>query len=590
MQKYNPKLKFIFLAILFFAFFGWAEKSWAGTFWVSSTGAATWNNCQSATPLSDSEACAYAIANANAVAGDTVYFRAGTYSGITGNAIDPSHSGAADNKITFSAYNNEDVQFVGSGLNSMAVDLDSEYGTIRSYIKVHDLHFTNFMKHLWIRKGGHNEISHCSFSGFPPEATTTDIQNVWSASYIYRQAQYNWIHHSSFGNWGACEPFGSDVGVVIQIGLETSLDDFTKYNIFENNTAYHGGHHVVSLNGTNNVYRNNYFYNDPWCPIGNPQYSTRIMFQTGADGDGKRNLVEGNRFGYGGPKNKDEIGGAGGTLAGAYNIWRKNIFIQIYTDALWMNKYSGQSDVIHNKVYNNTFWHGGYGEYQMKPGGAVPSNNWEWEYTHGIDVAEGDGSAVFDNVFKNNLFYQNRDYYGAAYSIIKHGRTIYGLKLPEHQILSNNWFDNEGDPKFVDISGTPDPTNGSQWDFNLRSDSPCRDSGAFLTTITSASGSGTSFAVADAGYFFDGWGIGAQVPDAGIIGDSVQLEGQTQSATITAVDYVDNIVTVDTSLNWTQNKGVALRYGGESPDAGAFEFVSGGDVTSPAAPSGLAVN
>lgn len=86
---------------------------------------------------------------------------------------------------------------------------------------------------------------------------------------------------------------------------------------------YHGGHHVISFNGVNNVYRNNYFYNDPWCPLSSPQYATRTFFQTGAEGDGRYNLVEGNRIGYGGPKNKDEIGGAGGTLSGDYNIWRK---------------------------------------------------------------------------------------------------------------------------------------------------------------------------------------------------------------------------------------------------------------------------
>ena len=274
-------------------------------------------------------------ANKTLVAGDTVYIKGGTYSGITGSAIDPANTGTAGNIITYSSYNNEDVQIVGSGTSSFAVDLDSEYGTVRSYIKVHDLHFTNFMQHLWIRKGSHNEISYCSFIGYPEGATVNNFNGVWSASYIYRQATYNWIHHSTFGVWGICAPYGTDVGVVFQVGLETSTTDYTRYNLIEDNEFYSGGHHVISFNGSYNVYRNNYCHNEPWFPLNAPVYSTRTMFQTGAAGDGCYNLVEGNRIGYGGPKNKDEIGGAGGTLSGAHNIWRKNIFLQVYTDAMW---------------------------------------------------------------------------------------------------------------------------------------------------------------------------------------------------------------------------------------------------------------
>ena len=37
-------------------------------------------------------------------------------------------------------------------------------------------------------------------------------------------------------------------------------------------------------------------------------------------------------------------------------------------------------------------------------------------------------------------------------------------------------------------------------------DSPCIDAGGPLTTITSTSGSGTTFEVANANYFIDGWG------------------------------------------------------------------------------------
>ena len=133
-------------------------------------------------------------------------------------------------------------------------------------------------------------------------------------------------------------------------------------------------------------------------------------------------------------------------------------------------------------------------------------------------------------------------------------------------MLADNWKGGvSGNPKFTNISGTPDPNNETQFDFNLQSDSGCIDNGGFLTTITSANGSGTQFLVDDAGYFMDGWGI--------IDGDTIQLEGQTQTAQITNVDYDTNIITVDTSLTWTQGQGISLAYEGSAPDIGAYEFL-----------------
>jgi hypothetical protein len=117
---------------------------------------------------------------------------------------------------------------------------------------------------------------------------------------------------------------------------------------------------------------------------------------------------------------------------------------------------------------------------------------------------------------------------------------------------------------FASISGAPDPSNEEQFDFRLQAGSPCIDTGGFLTTITSTSGSGTSFVVDDAGYFMDGWGVVAP--------DVLQLEGQAQAASVVGVDYVTNTITVDTSLTWTQGQGVGLQYEGAAPDLGAYEF------------------
>lgn len=483
-------------------------------------------------------------ANTTLQAGDTVYIRGGTYY-ISGSAIDPKYTGTAGNVITFSAYNDEQVNMVGASANCIAVNLDSDYGTVRSYIKVHGINFTNFYKHMWILKGDHNEISYCSFIGMYGGTPNGN----WRGSTIYRGATYNHIHHCTFGNYGEFTP--NDESVVFELGNEEDTNDGTSYNLIENSHIYHGGHHVFGMDGHHNVIRNNYIHNEAWSNYGGTNYGNRVTFLIGYDGDDERNLIEGNRIAYGGECADNEIGGSGGTLASRRHIIRKNMFYQNYMHAYVIKIYSGQGTASDNHLYNNVFWDNG-----GSPTG--PSKDWwNWRYSHGLLLSEG--ASVQNNCIKNNIFYNNRNYYSAVGPIIETDNTA-----PDLQTISGNWME-EGDPKFKNISGTPDPDQETQFDFTLQLDSPCIDNGDFLTTITSENGSGTSFVVADAGYFMDGWGI--------INGDTIQLEGQSTTATITNVDYDTNTIIVDTSLTWTQGVGISLAYNGSAPDQGVNEFI-----------------
>lgn len=110
------------------------------------------------------------------------------------------------------------------------------------------------------------------------------------------------------------------------------------------------------------------------------------------------------------------------------------------------------------------------------------------------------------------------------------------------------------DPKFVNFSGH---------DFHLQAGSPCVNAGTFPAATTSA-GSGTQIPVSDAKIFVDGFGIAD--------GDSIQLQGQTQTARITSINYTTNVLTVDQSLTWTNGLGVSLPYNGPAPDIGAYEY------------------
>jgi hypothetical protein len=76
--------------------------------------------------------------------------------------------------------------------------------------------------------------------------------------------------------------------------------------------------------------------------------------------------------------------------------------------------------------------------------------------------------------------------------------------------------------------------------------------------------------VADASYFYDGYGI------PGELGDEIQLQGQATVARVLAVDLATNRLTLDRSLSWTAGTGVSLRYTGSKPDPGAYESTSDG--------------
>jgi len=210
-----------------------------------------------------------------------------------------------------------------------------------------------------------------------------------------------------------------------------------------------------------------------------------------------------------------------------------------------------------------------------------------------FDNVAGNGSPlpITDVAVKNNVFYRNAGgdiffYYtdpslqtvlGNYYSLAS-GSNASGYFVPT--IPSGNIKSSE-DPLFVDISAAATVANIDTFDFHLQAGSPLIDKGVFLTTTTSA-GSGTVIPVVDAGYFIDGYGI---VP-----GDTIQFQGQTQTARITSVDYTNNRLTVDTPLTWTSGLGVSLSYNGLAPEIGAYEYADSADTTPPAAPTGLSVN
>jgi hypothetical protein len=249
------------------------------------------------------------------------------------------------------------------------------------------------------------------------------------------------------------------------------------------------------------------------------------------------------------------------SLTTAWNIVRRNRIYHNNLAGISMTLTSTYwSDIVQNKIYNNSFFNNGN---NMSQGPDA--------LTSAIGMAIYSGPrTIAQNAIKNNVFYRHYQAFG-----------FYNVSTSS-QIFAGNWNgDTQGDPLFVSASTTfGDPTDQTHPDLHLRSGSPLIDAAVALTTITSPSGTGTVLQVGDAGYFTDGWSI--------IEGDVIQLLGSARRARIAKVDYQSNTITVDSSLTWTQNQGVALAYSGTAPDIGAFETGQVG-TGAPAAPTNVRI-
>jgi hypothetical protein len=482
-------------------------------------------------------------ANQSLNAGDTVLIKAGRYRAT----ISPKNSGAPGKPIVYMNFGTDTVVFS-----------DTVYGMYldaKSYILVQGIVMKNLDRFVYIRnKSNHNMLAWCVFDS----ARLKDGQPAtWAGSVISGSSQYNRIHHCQFSNYGSYTD--DDNGCVIDIGAEENKTDSTCFNLIENSSFFHGGHHVMGVYGKYNVIRNNSFHNEPWSmgsaasDRGAVLYGDRNLSFSGYAENGGRNLVEGNRVGYSADPS-DNNGASGAALNSSDNIVRFNCFFNNISAGVSMSvTESYLQDVCRNKVYHNSFFNNGHNPYDSID-----------HMSSGLGFGIYSGPLVIrDNAIKNNIFYKHKLTIG-EYNINTADRT----GLIAAQSFACNWDgDKRGDPRFTSAStGLFDPWSASLPDLHLTGGSPCIDSATFLTTVVSASGSGTSFKVADAGYFTDGWGI------EGVSGDEIELLGSTQRARVTNIDYATNTLTVDKTIAWTKDQGVCLPYVGAGPDIGAFEY------------------
>jgi hypothetical protein len=287
-------------------------------------------------------------------------------------------------------------------------------------------------------------------------------------------------------------------------------------------------------------------HNETWL---NGYGNRCIIIDSGAPpAIGGYNLVELNRISFTGVS-ADSVANTGLDVRTRFNIVRRNVFFNCADSGLQMAGGGSQGDqAIFNHIYHNTFYNNGL--VSAGTTAAIGMQTWSEPFI------------VATNSIFNNIFWMNPAVYWNS------GANA-ALAL---QILSNNW-NQTGNPVFADVATPYTATTVGKPNLSLQPSSPCIDAGAFLTTISSASGSGTSFTVSDPHFFQHGL--------CGVENDTIQLQGQQSTARIININSTTKTITVDRSLTWTNGQGVALPYSGSAPDIGAFEANMGPEYPAP---------
>ena len=458
-----------------------------------------------------------------AAPGDTVLIREGDYF----EELVPPSSGTASAPITYRNFQAEAVALAGD-FSPAAIQLSAVSHVVIQGLTVADTRW------LEASDAHHITLRNNTFTSTPATGTTGNVRFIQS-------------HHNRI------------VGNTMTDGNDNLLLIDSDYNLVEGNTITEGRHSIWGIRcGDYNVIRNNFF--------ANTQQKIGEVYDCGEDTSAvansfdstTHNLIEGNTFAEA-SEYYSTSGGNGIQYAGQDGLIRRNVFYDCNV-GLGMQTYSDEAEhnernrAVHNVFYAN-------------------------------DCA-GISLGGVDNVFKNNVLYQNRgvseDCFGDGSAQLLYRNPIGGFWFerndlfnlqPGEAVIQDEFdtgdtmaaFETDYPDLFADnLEVDPDFRDAANHDFVPSPGSQLIDAGAFLTRTVGA-GSGTTVAVEDARCFYDGYGI------TGEVGDLVQLEGESEPGRVVSVDYNANLLELDHSWTWTDGQGVSLSYVGAAPDLGAHE-------------------
>jgi hypothetical protein len=483
-----------------------------------------------------------AKANSKLVAGDTVYIRTGTYN----EPIRPANSGTATKYITYARYQSETVKITRTSF------LDN-----RKYVVVDGFTFDDTQSYLiQAVSASYCIIKNCALGDHIAGGSGVLIMN----------GAYNRFLGNTF----------LDSTSKVDDCLDSLKLNNTHHNLVEGNIFNRVQHYAIGTTSTShNVFRKNIFQNTWHAGLGLGTNATA------------RQLVENNVF-----RNQ------GSAYTNNPETRARTIMPRGTQFALQMHRNAYNIIVRNNTFYNN-------GGLNYTPAVNEPTK-YNRIYNNTLDqnyrslFLEGNSDTIVkDNFIKNNIITRGKEYgiYASpnrsnyqSYVNLYTNNAFYanvsnkykGVVSTDKYLLENSGsgINNSWDSEFVgNLNVDPQFTNSNDRDYTLQNGSQLIDKGAWLTTITSASGSGKTFTVADSGYFCDGWGI--------VEGDKIQLQGTSTPVTILSIDYSRNTITVNQTISWQSGNGISLPFSGKAPDIGAFEYA--GEISRLAAPTNLSI-
>lgn len=512
-----------------------------------------------------------ASASAAAVSGTTVSIRAGTYAAV----IHPVASGTAEDPIIYESYGAEVVTVTGASIGTVeSGDNTSNNGDVlgiyifdHHYITIQNLHFEDtywarivnttyvtLLGNTFLRSGGTGTRAGVKFLTYRTPNNTPNAAHESHDNRILNNTIYD----------------GNDSFMLIH----------SDNNLVEGNTMTKARHNVWSVYaGNGNILRNNYF--------GNPDQ--KIGQITDAEGDRpyqtdatKYNVIENNVFNVTGDSGNASPF-AGIQFAAQNTIVRYNRFYHTVGPAIQFTLYADEAQYNYgNRVYNNVFDNTDFAALEIQDNGAFEFsdnifknnifsnsvfvvNDTRWPFY--TNVISGMPVQVMTSILEGFVFEKNNFYSALANTkyLITHGDRDQGILTTVQEV---SWWNANYPALFINNTVLdPEYVDVANHDYHLQAGSPLISSGVFLAQTVGA-GSGTSMTVTDAGYFHDGFGI------VGETGDSIQLDGGVITAHVTEIDYSTNVLTLDTSLTWSNGQGVSLAYNGDGPDIGAFKYES----------------
>ncbi|MGD8238935.1 MAG: right-handed parallel beta-helix repeat-containing protein [Armatimonadota bacterium] len=468
-------------------------------------------------------------ANAALGPGDTGIFLPGTY----GGTIAPARNGEPEAPIRYRSDTRHGAVLVGSGPDGPAIEFSG-----RSHVAVEGFRVAPG-DGRWLRASGcdHIEVRDCYM-----EKSGGSTSLVISASRQVRLIDNAFTKDRVSGNM--CDVLGC-THVVIE-GNSFTRVGHCPLRLESAKCA------VVRANCFHNCWGRNYEFVASGRVLVERNIITRALDSAhSADSRAKNSLIDSvirlNRAfrNWHTPLNSPSyvpVVAASGRVWEPFRLVDTRVYHNTITDNLGYGWQLAGMNISANVFANNIFFR------NDKHGGGVQ-----------LDISD---AIAEDNQFLNNLFCGTQP----GQHTVRYGEQLWTAQQANDgtPVRRGGWTQFDGnvdvDPGFVDAA------NG---DFRLREGSDCIDAGHSLTRTIRA-GQGRELPVADARYFFDGFGI------EGEPGDLIAIGAGDNVARIERIEfnyYQPDIILLDRDMTWEAKAPVSLPWSGRAPDIGAHQRV-----------------